>query len=373
MIKNHRQKKLVILGVRGIPARHGGFETFVENLSIYLVKKGWSVSVYCQEVGKGDFYETDWHGIKRIHIPVSGQGPLGTIIFDFKSVWHARTNKILHLTLGYNTAIFNIIQRLYGIKNIINMDGIEWKRKKWGLVAKSWFWFNERFAFWFGNHLIADHPCIENHLATRGSYKKITMIPYGAYAVDNPDETILQKYALEKNKYSIIVARAEPENSFFEIVSAFSQKRRGHKLVVLGNFVAEKNSYHKAVMNAASNEVVFPGSIYDSEKIGALRFYSRFYIHGHQVGGTNPSLVEAMGAGCAVIAHDNKFNRWVAGNGAYYFSDTNALRSFFDTDYLDDDFVKARRVFSKNKFIKDFQWSDVLGQYESLLMEYIKD
>jgi glycosyltransferase involved in cell wall biosynthesis len=365
--------KVYILGIRGVPAGHGGFETFAEYLCPYLIKNDWQVTVYCQEDGEGSMYESEWQGVKRIHIPVKNEGPFGTIIFDLKSVWHARKNKGLHLTLGYNTACFNIVQRIYGITNVINMDGIEWKRQKWGKVAKTWFWLNERLGCWFGNHLVADHPRIEDHLATRVSRNKITMIPYGAPAVINGEETIIAEYGLEKNQYSIVIARPEPENSFLEIVSAFSQKKRGQKLVVLGTFTPETHPYHKAVMAAASDEVIFPGAIYDLKKVGALRFYSRFYIHGHQVGGTNPSLVEALGAGCAVIAHDNHFNRWVASDGAHYFAGVDSLADLFENEYLDDEFVESKKSASRKQFVERFQWDDILAQYETLLLKYIKN
>jgi glycosyltransferase involved in cell wall biosynthesis len=366
-------KELTLLGIRGIPAKHGGFETFAEHLCKYLENRDWNITVYCQEDGKGSIYESEWEGVRRIHIPVTNQGPIGTIIFDLKSVMHSLRHKGVFLTLGYNTACFNILHRLFGKTNVINMDGIEWKRQKWGMVAKAWFWLNERFGCWFGIHLVADHPKIEDHLATRVSRNKITMIPYGAPAVTNGDESVLAEYGLAKNKYSIVIARPEPENSFLEIVSAFSKKKRDQKLVVLGTFTPATHLYHKAVMAAASDEVLFPGAIYDFEKVGTLRFYSRFYIHGHQVGGTNPSLVEAMGAGCAVIAHDNQFNRWVADNGAHYFNDVNALSIFFETDYLNDDFVQARKTHSRHQFTERFQWDDILAQYETLLLKYARN
>jgi len=364
-------KELVVLGIRGVPAGHGGFETFAEYLCPFLIKNGWQVTVYCQEDGEGEMYESQWQGVKRIHIPVKNEGPLGTIIFDLKSVWHARKNKGLHLTLGYNTACFNIIQRLYSINNVINMDGIEWKRQKWGFVAKTWFWLNERFGCWFGNHLVADHPKIEDHLATRVARKKITMIPYGGPDVSMANEAVLADYRLVKNEYAIVIARPEPENSILEVVEAFSAKPRSHKLVVLGKFL-DSNPYHQQVLAAASNDVVFPGAIYEAEKVAALRFYARFYVHGHQVGGTNPSLVEGLAAGCAVIAHDNKLNRWVAGNGAFYFANKAHLSEFLDQDYLNDDFVKQKSAAAKDQFITKFQWGDILTQYETLLTKYLK-
>lgn len=149
-----------------------------------------------------------------MHVPVRQHGALGTILFDAKSIFHALGENRLFLTLGYNTAIFNLAQRIKGQVNIINMDGIEWKRDKWGKVAKAWFWLNERAGCWIGNHLIADHPRIADHLATRVSRNKITMIPYGGRDVSVADNELLARFGIKAGKFSVIIARPEPENSF---------------------------------------------------------------------------------------------------------------------------------------------------------------
>tara|TARA_R110001583_G_scaffold75791_7_gene208237 strand:+ start:1563 stop:2690 length:1128 start_codon:yes stop_codon:yes gene_type:complete len=364
-------RKLVVLGIRGIPAEHGGFETFAEFLCPFLIAKGWTVTVYCQEDGAGPIYTSEWNGIKRIHIPVQNGGPLGTIIFDFRSIVHSLSLSGVFLTLGYNTAFFNVLHRMFKKVNVINMDGIEWKRQKWSGVGKAWFWLNERFGCWFGNHLIADHPRIEDHLATRVSRSKISMIAYGGKEIHSADENILREFKLVKDKYAILIARAEPENSILEAVQAFSVEKRNAKLVVLGNYEPLTNPYHKQVLDAASDEVMFLGAIYDADKVGALRYFSRFYIHGHQVGGTNPSLVEALGAGNAVLAHDNPFNRWVAKDGARYFSDIQSASSCI-AELLAADFrIKELRDFSVQNFQDNFQWDDILSQYEQLLSEFV--
>ena len=363
---------LILLGIRGIPAQHGGFETFAEHLCVYLKSKGWNVTVYCQEEGGGSVYESEWHGVCRVHIPVKSKGPIGTIIFDCKSILHSLRNKGVFLTLGYNTAIFNLLHRLYGKKNIINMDGIEWKRKKWGVIAKLWFYLNERFGCWFGNHLVADHPDIKNHLSTRVSSAKISMIPYGANEILIADKTILEEFGVEPQKYAVVIARAEPENSILEIVTAFSEEKRDINLIVLGKYKPETNDYHKAIMMSASEEVLFPGAIYDTDKVGTLRFYAKFYIHGHQVGGTNPSLVEALGAGSPVLAHDNKYNRWVAGEGALYFSDINSCSDQVKRLLMDDEKIEKMKESSRFRFQEAFQWGKVLSQYEELLIRWSK-
>ena len=364
-------KRLLILGTRGVPANHGGFETFAEALSTYLVQKGWRVTVYCQEDwNRTTMYETMWGRVRRVHIPVKQTGALGTIIFDLKAALHARKQPTMALTLGYNTAIFNVLQRLRGKANLFNMDGIEYRRAKWGPVAKLWFWVNERIACKTGTHLIADHPDIKAHLATRTREKRITMIPYGADVITDSSTAPLHEFGLESGKFSTVIARPEPENSILEIVQGFSQQPRGHTLVVLGDF-DENNTYHQQVLASASSEVKFLGAIYDKPTVRALRYHSYLYVHGHQVGGTNPSLVEALGAGNPVLAHDNPFNRWVAGaDAAVYFSDSASCAAQF-TDLLDHpDHALAMKKAARLRHAEQFTWELVLAEYEKLLTRY---
>ncbi len=365
------KKTLSILGIRGIPAAHGGFETFAEQLSLYLVERGWSVNVYCQE--NADFHQTDtseWRGVKRIHIPTPGSGAVATIIFDWLSTRHAARQEGLVLTLGYNTALFSALYRFHGKANIMNMDGIEWKREKWNVAEKIWLYLNERVGCLLANHLVADHPEIQRHLATRINTNKITMIPYGARKVNDGDPKLLEPYNLVPKKYAMIVARAEPENNIYEIVRAFSNKKRDCNLLVLGQYI-DTNSYHRLVLETASDEVLFPGAVYDSKTVDALRYHSLLYIHGHSVGGTNPSLVEALGSGQAILAHDNIYNRWVAGDGSRYFSSVENCEEALDDLLRHPEILKNMSLFSRQRFEEEFTWDKVLKQYESLLSRFL--
>jgi glycosyltransferase involved in cell wall biosynthesis len=364
------KKVLRILGTRGVPAAHGGFETFAEYLSLYLVERGWRVIVYCQQEGSGPVFEDVWRGVERVHIPVAHDGPKGTIVFDWHATAHAARYRDLCLTLGYNTAVFCALLRLKGIPNVINMDGIEWSRAKWGPVAKLWFWLNDWAGCWLGNHLVADHPQIKKHLSTRVRADKITTIPYGADAVTSAPVQALESWGLVPGQFLTVIARPEPENSLLEIVQGFSKKPRGIHLVVLGNYV-EGNAYHRAVIDAASDEVRFIGAIYDKAVVQALRFHSLAYVHGHQVGGTNPSLVEALGAGNPVLAHDNRFNRWVAGDAALYFQGAQAFDAHLDTLIGDHDTLGHMRSTAISRFHDTFTWPHVLSQYEALLTQYL--
>ena len=364
--------QLSILGIRGVPAAHGGFETFAEYLALYLVQHGWAVTVYCQETGEHSVYETTWQGVRRIHIPVVGKGSKSTIVFDWQATRHAADSGQLCLTLGYNTAVFCALLRLHGVRNVINMDGVEWRRAKWGWMARAWFWINERAGCMLGDHLVADHPEIAKHLATRVSSEKITTIAYGAPSIAEASVDEVLARGLEPAGYLTVVARPEPENSILEIVRGYSQKSHAFKLAVLGRFEAA-NPYHQAIKSAASDGVLFLGAIYDRPVLQALRFHSLGYVHGHRVGGTNPSLVEAMGAGNPVLAHDNLFNRWVSGAGALYFTDADSLAQTLD--YLDNNpkVWSSMRAASLNRYEEAFTWPAILAAYETLLLRFLPE
>lgn len=361
---------LRILGIRGLPAAHGGFETFAERLALYLVTRGWRVTVYCQEEGSGPAMEDQWQGIARVRIPVRDTGPRGTIVFDWKATRHAARSPGLCLTLGYNTAIFCALLRIAGVPNVINMDGIEWQRSKWGAVAKTWFWINERAGACLGNRLVADHPEIERHLQRLVPAARLQMIAYGADRLRGVDAGPVRAFGMEPGRMLSLVARPEPENSVLEAVAGFSRRRRGMHLAVLGDF-RDNNPYHRKVRAAASDEVLFLGAIYDKAVVQALRFHSLLYLHGHRVGGTNPSLIEALGAGNAVLAHDNRFNRWVLGDAGRFFHDADSLDFALSGLLSDPAQVHTLRAASIARFEAAFTWPRILREYEALLTKML--
>jgi len=365
-------KQLLITGIRGLPAAHGGFETFAENLALHLVRCGWSVSVYCQVSTEKQQLpsESHWNGIKLIHIPVSGENSKASILFDYYSIQHAIKQEGLVLTLGYNTALFNLLLRLKKRRVLINMDGIEWQRDKWSWYEKAWLYLNEKAGCLIGNHLIADHPEIEKHLISKTNLNKVTMIPYGAREIKAVDAHQIKAYQLNPDEYAIVIARPEPENSILEIVKAFSAKPRDKKLLVLGHY-NQKNRYQQSVMQAASKEVQFIGAVYNHDILDALRYHSCLYIHGHTVGGTNPSLIEALGAGQPILAHGNRFNRWVAGTGSSYFQTEKECETQLDALFSDPEQLHSMSKSSREQFNKKFRWESILEQYEALLLKWL--
>ncbi len=366
-------KTLRILGTHGVPAAYGGFETAAENVALFLSRHGWRVVVYCQVDGVGPLREDMWNGLERVLIPVDTPGWRGTSKFDLLSIRHASKFDDLCLTFGYNTAIFNTLQRVKRIPNVINMDGIEWSRSRWGFFRQAILYTNERIACFVGNHLIADHPEIEKFLLTRAPRRKLTTITYGADPVTDAPVTAPVSRELEPGRYLTLICRPIPENSISELVEGFSRRPRGYKLALLGEYTPETDPYHHQVLRAASDEVVFLGPIYDKSDVESLIFDSAAYLHGHTVGGTNPSLVEAMAAGNPVIAHDNPYNRWVAQDAAVYFSTADDVSRCLDEILASPDQLEQMRAASLLRHEAEFTWEHVAGQYEQLLLRFLPD
>jgi glycosyltransferase involved in cell wall biosynthesis len=360
---------VLILGTRGIPSRHSGFETFAQDFSLFLHNRNHDVTVYCQ-VEEGEQPREDvWNGVKRVLIP-AGSGSVGTMHFDWKAIKHSLGENAVVLTLGYNTGLFNARYRFSGQPNLMNMDGIDWKREKWSLPARIWFWFNEWAGARVADHLIADHPEIAKHLSRHTSAKKITVIPYGADLVTSAPVELIQKFNLKRKNYHLLIARPEPENYILEIVRAYSLHKRGMPLVILGKYRSDGTAYQKAVLKAAGPEIVFLGPVFDRDIVRALRFHARAYFHGHRVGGTNPSLVEALAAGNAVIAHDNRFNRWVAGEGALYFRTPQDIENILLQLDREPAKLLAMEEASLKRHREDFTQEKVLSAYEQLLLQF---
>ena len=358
-----------ILGTHGIPANYGGFETAAENVAKFLVSRGWRVIVYCQIDGTGPIVEDTWKGIERVLIPVRREGWLGTSWFDLISVRHATRHRDVCLTFGYNTAIFNVIQRVKAIPSVINMDGIEWSRARWGFTRQAILYTNERIACLVGNELIADHPEINKYLRKKAPARKITTITYGADTVSSPVAEVPESHGLAPGKYFTLIARPIPENSILEIVRGFCHRERPTALAILGDYKPGQDRYHGEVMAAANDRVHFLGGIYEPAKVQSLRYHGLGYIHGHTVGGTNPSLVEAMAAGNPILAHDNPYNRWVAQDSAFYFRTAEDVDDSLSRLESEPGLAERLSAAARMRHASEFTWEHVAGQYEQLLLK----
>lgn len=359
------KKKIAILGARGIPGNYGGFETFAEELAVRLVTRGYEVTVFCE---KNTDMPTSYKGVNLKYVMAPSLGPLKTIIYDVVSMVKARKEYDIVYMLGYGASFSCFIPRIYGNEVWINMDGIEWKRSKWNKLAKLWFMAMERIAITTASKIVADAQSILTHLEAR--YKSLpnsSVIAYGAPALrEKPHEELLSEWGLAKEKYYILVGRLEPENHILEILEGFKQSNTKMKLIVLGDHKA-KNSYVEKLITIKDERIHLIGTVFDSCKLEALRYYSIAYFHGHSVGGTNPSLLEALGCSNPVIAHDNVFNREVARDAAVYFENNESIPKLINE--IENDVGKRERMGEKGLGIISnfYTWDIIVDKYVALM------
>lgn len=356
--------RVAILGTRGIPARYGGFETFAEQLAIRLVNHGHHVTVFCENSGQaiGEYKGTR---LQYIDAP-SFLGAFRPMVFDALSLWQARKGYDVVYMLGYGTSLLCWIPRLYGTRVWINMDGIEWQRAKWSWVARKYLRLAEALATITPNRIIADAAAIKHSLITR--YKRLPpcdVIPYGCDIVESANAGLLSEFGLSPDGYFLAVCRLEPENHVVEIIEGFGLSRSRSRLIIVGDHKLD-TSYVKKLQTYRDPRISFVGPVY-GQRLQALRYFCKAYLHGHSVGGTNPSLLEAMGCGNVVIAHDNSFNREVLGEGFRFFTqphDVCAALELIELGGADTDGIRERALGRARQF---YDWDNIGGHYCELL------
>jgi glycosyltransferase involved in cell wall biosynthesis len=320
MGSNPRPLRLAILGTQGIPARYGGYETFAEELAVRLVESDkFEVTVYCPAKDGGEA-ATSYRGVKLRYVKAPGRGGLANVLFDVWCIFAClRKHEIVYMC-GYGASFMSFLPRLFGARVWINIGGLEWRRTKWPRLVRAYVKLSERLCGLAANRVICDARAILDYYAHE--YRSLAQLSFVAYGVSplplGPDSASLLPTSLTPLGYDLIVARLEPENNVLEIIKGFVLHPGNRPLVVVGNL--DPRPYVESLRQAANHRVVFLGGVYDKEKLAALRRYAFIAFHGHSVGGTNPSLLEAIAAGRPIVAHDNPFNREVGGPLLRFFA-----------------------------------------------------
>lgn len=356
--------RIAFLGSRGIPARYGGFETFVEEVAKRLVLLGVEVTVYCE----GTSGPAEYEGVRLKYVAANAPGPLRTLWFDLCCLWRARRDHDVVYMLGYAAALFCFLPRVFGSEVWINMDGLEWKRSKWGLMARSWLKCMEGVAFRSANRLIFDNYALREIVLERRSFQvKNTVIEYGSPSVEEvPSDAHLDQFGVRSGEYYLVVCRFEPENHVHEIAQAHLESGIEDPLIIVANSDLG-TAYVDRCQQLGSKQIRFVGAVYDQDILLALRAHCRAAIHGHSVGGTNPSLLEAMVCGRPILAHSNPFNRETLGVSGTYWETDRLAESWREFD-SEDSAVVARRGFSaRNRAVEYFSWERIAAAYMDLL------
>lgn len=317
--------KIGILGTRGIPNYHGGFEQFAEFFSVFLKEKGHDVYVYSS--GNHPYQKVEFKGVKLIHCkdPENKLGTVGQFIYDLNCIRNSRKREFdILLQLGYTSN--SVWHRWLPKKPVIitNMDGLEWKRTKYSKKVRWFLKYAESLAVKSSDFLVADSKGIQDYLKeTYGVPSKY--IAYGSFLFSDPNAGILSNYDVSPHHYNMLIARLEPENSIETILDGAVRSNNDIPFLVIGKH--DTNKFGAYLKDKYKNEpdIRFIGGVYNQEHLNNLRYYSKVYFHGHTVGGTNPSLLEAMASDSLVVAHENQFNKAILNNDALYFRDTEGV------------------------------------------------
>ena len=360
--------KIAILGTRGVPNYYGGFEQFAEFFSVYLVEKGHEVYVYNSH--NHPFQEKTFHGVHIIHQndPEHKLGTFGQFIYDYNCILDSRKRDFdIILQLGYtsNSVWFFLLPKKPII--ITNMDGLEWKRTKYSKPVRQFLKFAERLAAINSDFLISDSLGIKKFL--QNQYKKeSTFIAYGAYPFNNPNKEIIKNYDVVNGNYNMIMARFEPENNLDMVLEGVSLSEDKTPILVIGNHNTKYGDYLKNKFKYFAN-IRFIGGIYNLEHLDNLRYFSNLYFHGHSVGGTNPSLLEAMASHALVIAHNNDFNKGVLKENGYYFSSADEVKNILKAIKKSDNLPMVTANFEA--IVKEYNWEKINGEYLQLFEDCI--
>lgn len=355
--------KIAILGTRGIPNHYGGFEQFAEFFSVYLADKGHDV--YCYNSHNHPHQEKTFNGVKIIHQndPEHKYGTFGQFIYDYNCIIDSRKRDFdIILQLGYTSN--SVWCFLLPKKPIIitNMDGLEWNRTKYSKPVQQFLKFAERLAAISSDYLVSDSLGIKKFLLEK--YKKdSTYIAYGAHPFQNPNEEILAQYNVEKENYNMIMARFEPENNLDMVLEGVAFDENQTPILVIGKHETKYGTYLKNKFKNNKN-IRFLGGIYNLEHLDNLRYFSKIYFHGHSVGGTNPSLLEAMASNALIAAHNNDFNRGILKDNGYYFSNPEEVKNILQTINKNDNLQLVMNNY--NAIVNDFNWEKINGEYLQL-------
>ena len=357
--------KIGILGTRGIPNHYGGYEQITGYLATGLVNRGHEVTVYNSHNHPNQ--ANNWNGVTIQHCydPEYLLRTAGQFIYDLNCIRHARkANYDVWLFMGYTSSS---IWRMFFPKDsviISNMDGVEWKRAKYARPVQYFLKHAEKWAVKHSRFHIADSPAIKTYLDKAYSIN-CKFIPYGASVPYREKDDILHEHGITKNNYHLLIARMEPENNVEMILDGFHSSSVENKFLVIGK---TNNKYGKYLVEKFKKEdrILFVGGLFDQEVVHTLRANSKLYFHGHSVGGTNPSLLEAMASGALIAAHDNIFNRVVLGNDAFYFTNATEVKRVLENDSC----KKLKNILvSRNleKIKQHYDWNLIINAYEEFI------
>ena len=377
--------KIALVGTRGVPAQYGGFETAVEEVGKRLAARGHLVTVYCRRTkpttnptikptGKETSNApTRYLDMELVHLPALRNKQLETLSNTALASLHLAAKHRQQVAIVFNAANapFLPIFRFRGVPAATHVDGLEWQRAKWGGAGRRYYRMAETLAARWSDALIADAQGIADYYQTEFGAGS-DLIRYGAPILIDPAADKLAQLDLTPGNYHLVVARFEPENHVDLAVEGYLRSTARRPLVVVGSAPYSTDYIARIKALAATDDRVrLLGSVWDQEQLDQLYAHALTYVHGHSVGGTNPSLLRAIGAATAVIAYDVTFNREVLGADGRYFTDPEGVATAIDAAEADPVGATARGERLQQIASTTYRWDDVADAYEDLCRRLI--
>jgi len=378
-----------IIGSKGIPSNYGGFETFVDKLTLYKKSEKIMYHVACLNASEEEFY---YNEARCFNVKVKNIGPAKAILYDLQALSgsikyiedHNLTNSvivILACRIGPFLSHYMDKLKSLGISIYVNPDGHEWKRSKWIMPIRAYWKFSEKLMVKHADLLICDSKGIEDYI--KEEYKDYspdtTFVAYGAEISrsklnenDNEIKDWLNKFLIERKKYYLIVGRFVPENSYESMIREFMKTDINKDLVIITNI--EKNKFYHRLLKSTNftsdTRIKFVGTVYDNELLKKIREDAYAYIHGHSVGGTNPSLLEALSSTDINLLLDVNFNKEVGKTGALYFNkqDGNLSSVINKAEKLKEEDIKTLSLTATNIINEFYSWDKIVHDYEELFL-----
>lgn len=362
--------KIAIIGSRGYPYVYSGYETFVKELAERLVKKNFSVTVYCHK-NLFKTYPKKVNGIDLVYLSTIEKKTLSQFIHSFQAILHACFRRFdVILVVNPANGPFGLFTRIFRKKTAINVDGLEWLRPKWKGLGSKYFHMAAKLATKLYNVIINDS--YEMQKIYREEFNcDSRVIAYGANIRYSENPRLIEKWKLEKNEYYLIVGRLIPDNNADVITREFTGSPSAKKLVIVGD-VPYNDEYAQKIKNTADARLVFTGYVTDQDELAELYHNCFAYIHGHEFGGTNPAMLKALAYGCAVLALDTVFNREMLKVGEYgmFFSKVpgnikDLIRKIEKSPRL----LEEYREKSRDRIKGNYTWENVTEQYIRLFKD----
>jgi len=360
--------KLAIIGSRGFLTEYGGYETFVRKLAIGLTGRGFSITVFGIRDYRNPANDNLYPDIKRVWLPTVKVRFLEKVLSSFLGIlWASLSNFDIIFSISVSPGLLLFLPKILGKKIVVNPDGLEWQRPKWSKFIAFWLRLSEWTAIFCSNLVVADSNTIAKYIKEKYKRKKVIFIPYGADTniVSKDDVTLLQKYGLKPSHYFLQVCRLEPENNAHIVIREFTDYNGDKDLAIIGD-TPHSLEYKENLKRIANHKVKFLGAVYGNDYKVILR-NAYCYIHGHEAGGTNPALLEAMASARCPLVLNVPYNLEVIGECGMSFSksrrDLIAKLNFLDNDT---DLVMKLGLKAQERVNTYYNWDKIISDYEKI-------